>query len=221
MNRRRFAVRADLHQLSDVPAMPRRVYIVGGTGSGKSTLATRLAPRLGLEPINLDDYRYTPTGTRADRDVLTSTAADLAARDAWLAEGIYLTWTLPLIEAADLIVWLDPPRTVAAWRVLRRAVALQARGSNPYTWRKTLRIAVSALRPKSLPDVLNSPKNLNPSRTAISTVLHPHRAQTVRVRRPRDLRALVRMLGAQPEQKRLSWPNANLGGPARARPRRD
>lgn len=171
--------------------MPCRVYIVGGTGSGKSTLAASLAPRLGVEPVNLDEYRYTPAGKRTDRSVLTAMAADLAAREAWLAEGIYITWALPLIEAADLIVWLDPPPVVAAWRVLRRAVSLQVRGANLYSWRKTLRIALGALRPKPLPDVLASPKNLNPSRTAIHAVLQSHQAKTVRVAGRRDLNQLI------------------------------
>jgi hypothetical protein len=198
VNRRRLAARAAQTGLRGVSSVPRRVYIVGGTGSGKSTLAARLAPRLGLEPVNLDEYRYTPAGKRTGRDVLTAKAADLAAREAWLAEGIYITWALPLIEAADLVVWLDPPPVVAAWRVLRRAVALQVRGGNPYGWRKTLRIAISALRPKPLPDVLASSKNLNPSRTAIHAVLQPHQAKTVRVAGRRDLDRLIDMFQTTP-----------------------
>jgi hypothetical protein len=172
---------------------PRRVYIVGGTGSGKSTLAARLAPRLGLNPINLDDYRYTAQGTRTDRAALTALAAEMASRDTWVADGIYLTWTLPLIEAADLIVWLDPPRTVAASRVLRRWIGLQLCGHAPYGRRKALRIALGAMRPRPLADVLASPKNLNPSQAAIAAVLQPYEAKTVRAWRRRDLRALVQL----------------------------
>ena len=31
--------------------------------------------------------------------------AALARRESWLAEGIYITWSVPLIESADLVVW--------------------------------------------------------------------------------------------------------------------
>ncbi len=161
-------------------------------------MAAKLVACLGLEPAALDALRYDATGERVARDVLIAATARIAAREAWLAEGMYLAWTLPLIEAADLIVWVDTPRVVAARRVLRRAARLRTRSGAPYGRRKTLRLAASALRPRTLDQVLASPKNLNPSPAAIEAVLTGHRSKTIRVRGRRDPRLLIGALSAAP-----------------------
>ena len=95
----------------------RRIDVVGGPGAGKSTLARRLASKLGVEPIKLDDIAFDPqTGAARPLYSRIRDIDSIAAKSAWVAEGVYLGWTGQLLALADLIVWIDPPMRVALLR---------------------------------------------------------------------------------------------------------
>jgi adenylate kinase family enzyme len=101
----------------------RRIHVVGGPGSGKTTLARQLGLRLGLPSTDLDEIGY-QAGAGAKRPLpgrLVDIRA-LAAQPAWITEGIYLWWVDDLFRSADLVIWLDVPWRVAAWRILVRHV---------------------------------------------------------------------------------------------------
>jgi hypothetical protein len=100
----------------------RRILIIGGSGSGKTTLAMALARRRGLPVFHLDplaDARGAASGSERSDEAVRS----IAERDDWIAEGIHLGWTVPLIERADLIVWLDQVSDAESTvRVIRRFI---------------------------------------------------------------------------------------------------
>ena len=94
-----------------------RIHVVGGPGAGKSTLARRLASKLGIEPHRLDDVAFDPqTGAARPLSSRIREVNSIAAKPAWIAEGVYLRWTDQLLALADLIVWLDVPIRVALFR---------------------------------------------------------------------------------------------------------
>ena len=70
-----------------------------------------------------------------------------------------------------------------------------------YRWRKTLRLAASALWPHLLDQVLASPKNLNPAPTAIEAALAGRESKTIRVCGRRDLRRPIDAVLAAPPRK--------------------
>jgi adenylate kinase family enzyme len=89
-------------------ASANRIHIIGGPGTGKSTLARRLGAALDLPVHDLDrvayegpDFRERPLERRA------AEAQEIADSDRWVAEGIFVGWTDPLVQRADLIIWLD------------------------------------------------------------------------------------------------------------------
>ncbi|MCK9875937.1 AAA family ATPase [Frankia sp. Ag45/Mut15] len=96
----------------------RRVLIVGVSGSGKSTLARRLAATLSVPHIELDELRHgpgwVPRPTFVD-DVDAATAAPT-----WVVDGNYSAVQDLIWARADTVVWLDPPRWLAQWQLLRR-----------------------------------------------------------------------------------------------------
>lgn len=97
--------------------MTGRVLILGAPGAGKSTLGKALAAETGLPYHALDsiafvDERWT-SRPLLERQTMV---AKLAAEPGWIAEGVHLAWTDPLLASADLIVWLDPPWWTLMWR---------------------------------------------------------------------------------------------------------
>jgi hypothetical protein len=48
--------------------------------------------------------------------------ARIAASPAWITEGSFLWWTEPLLRAADTIVWLDIPLSLAVRRIVTRHI---------------------------------------------------------------------------------------------------
>lgn len=114
--------------------MPK-IHLLGGPGSGKTTLAQRLSTTLLVPHYDLD----TLGRKHGDRMAgYIDEAFEIAAQPGWVAEGIYLMWTDPLLHQADVIVVLNVTWPIAAWRIIRRHVANILRGTNQYPGIKPL-----------------------------------------------------------------------------------
>jgi len=98
----------------------QRVLVVGSGGSGKSTLSTRLGTSLGLPVIHLDSLYWSPGWIEADKAQWTETVRKVIGQKAWILDGNYSGTLAERIEACDTVVFLDLPRLVCLWRVLRR-----------------------------------------------------------------------------------------------------
>ena len=98
----------------------KRVLIIGSGGAGKTTLARRLAAQSGLPLIHLDLVYWRPGWQPAPADQWTETVRGLAAREEWIMDGNYGR-TLDLrLQACDTVIFIDFPRLLCLWRVLRR-----------------------------------------------------------------------------------------------------
>jgi adenylate kinase family enzyme len=122
----------------------KRVNVKGISGSGKSTFAQELARRLDLPYIELDALHHQgPNWDEATADELQAKvrAAVAAAPDGWVIDGNYETKLGDLVLGeADMIVWLDPPFRVKAWRLTWRSVTrivkkVELWNGNRETWR--------------------------------------------------------------------------------------
>ncbi|WP_146056730.1 hypothetical protein [Chromobacterium alticapitis] len=96
------------------------MLIVGGSGAGKSTLARQLSTRLQLPAVELDAWFWGPGWRR--QDGFEARVAALAQDERWLAEGCYGAALRLLLPRADLVIWLDYPRGLMAWRIARRSL---------------------------------------------------------------------------------------------------
>jgi len=98
-----------------------RIAIVGGSGSGKSTLARKIAAHTGHPVIHLDYEKFFPGWVELPRDEAVQKHAQWLREDRWLIEGGGFYGTMESrFAAADLVIFLDLPRLLRLFRVIRR-----------------------------------------------------------------------------------------------------
>ena len=98
----------------------RKVLVIGSGGAGKSTFARRLGARLKTEVIHLDSIYWQPGWVEPPKAVWRKTVEELLKREAWVMDGNY-SGTLDLrLPACDTVIFLDLPRSVCLWRVMKR-----------------------------------------------------------------------------------------------------
>lgn len=100
----------------------RRVMIIGQPGSGKSTLARLLGEATGLPVKHVDHIHWMPGWQERDSAEKARLCREIHAREHWIFEGGHsVTWPERLARA-DLLIWLDVPLAVRAFRVARRTL---------------------------------------------------------------------------------------------------
>lgn len=104
----------------------RRILVTGNAGAGKTTLARRLGERLGREVVGLDRVVWRPGWRKPPREEVEAELAEIAARPAWVVDGVSRT----LWQAADTVLFLDVAWPLALGRALGRALR-DPRGTRP------------------------------------------------------------------------------------------
>jgi len=99
-----------------------RVAVVSSTsGSGKTTVARALACRFDVPYVELDALVHGPGWVETPDEELVARVAPVVATDGWVIDGIYWHKLGHLVvDAADVVVWLDLPVRVWLPRLLRR-----------------------------------------------------------------------------------------------------
>jgi adenylate kinase family enzyme len=100
------------------PAGTTRVFVTGNAGSGKTTFAALLADRLSLPYHGIDGVVWQEGWRRISQREEDEMLNALAAADAWVIDVI----SDRILQAADVVVFLDVPRSVSAWRAMRRSL---------------------------------------------------------------------------------------------------
>jgi len=108
----------------------KQIVIVGSGGAGKTRLARALGERLGLSVIHLDRHYWRPGWKGTPREVWRARERELLSGDAWIADGNYWNTLEMRLERADTLIFLDLPRLLCTWRVLKRVFTYRP-GSRP------------------------------------------------------------------------------------------
>ena len=109
-----------MHELSGhQPSSARlhRIVIVGCPAAGKSTLATQLGVALAIPVIRRDDLGE--LGSDSYREAIIK----MVATPTWILDGPPFFEEDVVYAAADMILWLDTPKSSVLWWGLKRAFA--------------------------------------------------------------------------------------------------
>jgi adenylate kinase family enzyme len=103
-----------------LPHRPSRVLVAGTSGSGKTTLAARVADVLKVPHVEIDALFHGPDWTV--RPSFEEDVRRFSAEPAWVTEWQYGSARPVLAERADVLIWLDLPRSVVMRQVVRRTL---------------------------------------------------------------------------------------------------
>ncbi|MBV9849504.1 MAG: DNA topology modulation protein [Armatimonadetes bacterium] len=104
-----------------------RVLIIGSAGAGKSTLARHLGERWGLPVVHLDALYWRPGWVETPPDEFDPIIQDALRKDVWIMDGNYSRTLAMRLAAADTVIYLDLPRRLCLWRVLKRGIQYRGR----------------------------------------------------------------------------------------------
>jgi adenylate kinase family enzyme len=118
--------------------------VASASGNGKTTLGRALAERLDVRFVELDALVHGPNWTETTDADLRRRLAPVFGLDGWVIDGDYehKLGTL-VLDAADVVVWLDLPIHVWFPRLVRRTLRRAGRGEELWNGnRESLRTAV-------------------------------------------------------------------------------
>ena len=102
-------------------AVRKVIVIASASGNGKTTLGRRLAERLAVPFVELDELVQGPNWVETPDDELRARLEALLAQDGWVVAGLYQRKLGNFVlDQADTIVWLDLPLHVWLPRLARR-----------------------------------------------------------------------------------------------------
>ena len=100
----------------------KKIMIIGSPGAGKSTFSFALAEKTGLPLYHLDKMFWREGWVNVSKDELDAQIKDVLRKDEWIIDGNY-SRTIPMrLEKCDTVFYLDYPRLVCFFGVVRRVL---------------------------------------------------------------------------------------------------
>jgi adenylate kinase family enzyme len=106
----------------------RKILVIGSGGAGKSTFSRRLGKILDLEVIHLDVLYWHRGWVETPKPEWRRTVEELVKRDSWIIDGNYSGTFDIRFEACDTVIFLDVPRLICLWRLLKRKALYRSVG---------------------------------------------------------------------------------------------
>lgn len=97
-----------------------RILLLGCSGAGKSTLATKLAKRFALPLHFIDQLIWKQAWVMVSDEELERSVQKLLRRKVWVVDGMLGRHTARAAARAETVVFLDFPRWICIWSVLKR-----------------------------------------------------------------------------------------------------
>lgn len=98
----------------------KKILILGSGGAGKSTLARHLSEISEIEVIHLDQLYWQPNWGETPKNIWIEILEEQLAKDAWIMDGNFDGTLAMRLKKCDTVLFLDVPRLVCLWRVVKR-----------------------------------------------------------------------------------------------------
>lgn len=98
----------------------KKVLVIGSGGAGKTTFSKRLGQELGIEVVHLDEIYWKPGWEKTPADEWAEIVRGQTERESWVMDGNFGGTRVTRIRASDTVIFLDIPRLVCLYRVLKR-----------------------------------------------------------------------------------------------------
>ena len=95
-----------------------RINVTGNAASGKTTLAAFIGAELHLPVFSLDAIVWRPDWKKTPPEERLAAERELVRPASWVIDGV----STYVRSHADLVLFLDVPRRICAWRGLLRAM---------------------------------------------------------------------------------------------------
>lgn len=105
----------------------QKVLVIGSCGAGKSVFSRRLGDVTGLPVIHLDRHYWRSGWVEPAKEVWRSQVEELLKGERWIIDGNYGGTMDVRLASCDTVVFLDFPRSVCTWRVIKRAIEYRGR----------------------------------------------------------------------------------------------
>ena len=99
-----------------------RINVVGTSGCGKSTVGKRLAERLSVPYIQLDELFWKPNWAESTDEELYPKLEKSLSADEWVLDGNYNRTTSIKWKRVQMVVYLDLPFHIVLYRIIRRSL---------------------------------------------------------------------------------------------------
>ena len=121
----------------------RRIAVVGCPGSGKTTFCRLLSNKTGLPIIHLDTYYHDKSQPYFEAKNLHAWEAkitEIVGGEKWIMDGNFGSTFAQRFKRADTIIFLDYPRYLCLWRMLKRRLQFHSstRQEMPEDWREKI-----------------------------------------------------------------------------------
>lgn len=99
-----------------------KVMVIGSPGAGKTTLIQKIIVQTGWPLLSLDHEWHQSDYSEVAKNKFRQTQHQfMEAHDNWVIDGNYAGSMALRLAQADVILWLQVPRLVAIWRILKRS----------------------------------------------------------------------------------------------------
>lgn len=113
--------------------------VIGCAGSGKTTFAKQLSKNLDIPLVHLDFYFHQEAPKYYDNEEeWKEKVLELASSKRWIIDGNYTSTITLRAKHADTIIFLDYPRKVYLFRVLKRQLLHKKRDDMPEDWKESI-----------------------------------------------------------------------------------
>ena len=95
---------------------------MGTSGSGKTSVARRIAKKLNIPYVELDELFWKPNWTESTDEELFPKLEEALSVDGWVLDGNY-TRTIPIKwKRCRMVVYLDLPFHIVLYRIIKRSL---------------------------------------------------------------------------------------------------